>query len=76
MEALVFMLTFASIYYAIVWINRYFCRRSHMGNLGREEDYVYYCGYRGGVKSIREKEPDPLPKTELIHPPQRRHPPR
>ena len=39
MEALVFMLTFASIYYAIVWINRYFCRRSHMGNLGREEDY-------------------------------------
>jgi hypothetical protein len=50
MEALVFMLTFASIYYAIVWINRYFYRRSHMGNLGREEDYVYYCGYRGGVK--------------------------
>ena len=68
MEAAIFMLVSVTLFWSVVWINGYFYKRSHRGNLGRERDYVYHYSYRGGVKGITEKEPDPLPRTELVLP--------
>ncbi|MFZ9280993.1 MAG: hypothetical protein ACO23M_11900 [Vulcanococcus sp.] len=70
MEAAIFILVSVTLFKIVVWINRYFYKRSHRGNLGRERDYVYHYSHRGGLKGITEKEPDPLPRTELVLPPE------
>lgn len=59
----------AALFLSVVWINRYFYKRSHRGNLGRERDYVYNYSYRGGLAGITDTEPDPLPRTEWVRPP-------
>ena len=64
------MLVSVTLFWSVVWINGYFYKRMHRGNLGRERDFVYHYGYRGGLKEITEKEPDPLPRTELVLPPE------
>lgn len=53
-------------FYLLMAINRRIYKRGHLGNLGREADYVRK-GYRGMY--IHDKQPSPLHHVERVIPP-------
>jgi hypothetical protein len=68
----VFLLSFVTIFFLLVEINRRMYRRRHLGNLGRETHYVSrtdnHIGARLRKTYLADRQPDPLPRTELVEP--------
>ena len=67
-----FLISFVSIFFLLVEINRRIYKRNHLGNLGRESDYVSrvdnHIGGRLRKTYLADRQPDPLPRTELVEP--------
>ena len=67
-----FCLSCVSIFFLFVEINRRIYKRNHLGNLGRESDYVSrtdnHIGARLRKTYLADRQPDPLPRTELVEP--------
>ena len=65
-------LSVVAIFFLLVEINRRMYRRRHLGNLGRETDYVSrtdnHIGARLPKTYLADRQPDPLPRTELVEP--------
>ena len=65
-----FYLSFVSIFFLLVEINRRIYKRRHLGNLGREGDYVSradnHIGARLRKTYLADRQPDPLPRTEFV----------
>ena len=65
-----FCLSCVSIFFLLVEINRRIYKRNHLGNLGRETDYVSrtdnHIGARLRKTYLADRQPDPLPPTELV----------
>ncbi|MFZ9753852.1 MAG: hypothetical protein ACO3B3_09910, partial [Cyanobium sp.] len=59
-----------SIFFLLVEINRRIYKRNHLGNLGRESDYVFrtdnHIGGRLRKTYLADRQPDPLPRTEWV----------
>ena len=76
MSFLLFLISFVTIFFLLVEINRRIYKRRHLGNLGRESDYVSrvdnHIGGRLRKTYLADRQPDPLPRTELVEP--RDHP--
>ena len=73
MSFLLIYLSVVAILLLLVEINRRIYKRKHLGNLGRETDYVlrsgnYYIGGRFQSSYFADRQPDPLPRTELVEP--------
>lgn len=70
MSLLIFCISCASIFFILVEINRRLYKRRHLGNLGRESDYVLrvdnHIGGRLRKTYLADRQPDPLPRTELV----------
>ena len=67
-----FLISFVSIFFLLVEINRRIYKRRHLGNLGRESDYVSrvdnHIGGRLRKTYLADRQPYPLPRTELVEP--------
>jgi len=73
MSFLLIYLSAVGIFFLLVEINRRIYKRNHLGNLGRESDYVrrsgnFYTGGRFQNAYFADRQPDPLPRTELVEP--------
>jgi len=71
MSFLLIYLSIVGIFFLLVEINRRIYKRNHLGNLGRESDYVrrsghHYIGGRFQNAYYADRQPDPLPRTELV----------
>ena len=72
MSFLLFLISFVTVFFLLVEINRRIYKRKHLGNLGRESDYVSrvdnHIGGRLRKTYLADRQPDPLPRTELVEP--------
>ena len=72
MSFLLFLISFVTVFFLLVEINRRIYKRRHLGNLGRESDYVSrvdnHIGGRLRKTYLADRQPDPLPRTELVEP--------
>ena len=72
MSFLLFLISFVTIFFLLVEINRRIYKRRHLGNLGRESDYVSrvdnHIGGRLRKTYLADRQPNPLPRSELVEP--------